>query len=170
MKLSLDHESKWIEDFARIEYLSLGRLAGRAFLAASKPTERRLTPQGLLSSACRLSFQHENPAKLRIPAKKLIDPLWPALARHIARRSTPEDRALLEDLARHPEKRKPPLEWGLRFIVRGDLLLDDGSFLTLDDLAKEAGIEPLPYLDEMEPELEIDWEEEDEEPSPATSG
>ncbi len=48
-----------------------------------------------------------------------------------------------------------PLCWGLQFIVRGDVLLDDGSFVTLDELAAEAGVAPLPYLEEMEDEM--DW-------------
>jgi len=86
------------------------------------------------------------------------DPLWPALARHLARRSTEADRALLTDLAAHPEQREPPLSWGLRYIVRGDVLLDDGSVVTLDELADEQGMEHLPYLEEMPPELDVDWE------------
>jgi len=88
---------------------------------------------------------------------KDMDPLWPALARHIARLSTPEDKALLEDLARHPEKREPPLSWGLKYLVRGDLVLEGGEVVTLDELAREVGLEPLPYLEDMPQELEVDW-------------
>jgi hypothetical protein len=88
-----------------------------------------------------------------------LDPLWPALARHIARRSTPEDRAFLTDLAQHPERREPPLSWGLQFIVRGDVMLRDGSVVTLDELADQAGLPHLPYLEDMPDELEVDWDE-----------
>ncbi len=89
------------------------------------------------------------------------DALWPALARHIARRSTEDDRALLGDLARHPERREPPLGWGLQYIVRGDVMLNDGTVLTLDDLAKETGVEAPPFLEPMPERLEIDWEKEE---------
>ena len=61
------------------------------------------------------------------------------------------DRDLLINLACHPEQCEPPLAWGLRAIVRGDLLLDDGTVLTLDELADEVGLPRLPYLDEMPP-------------------
>jgi hypothetical protein len=75
----------------------------------------------------------------------------------MARLFTP-DRALLLDLAQHPEKREPPLSWGLQFIVRGDVMLDDGSVVTLDELADEAGLPHLPYLEDLPDELEVDWD------------
>jgi hypothetical protein len=117
----------------------------------------------LLSEASRLSLEPKrDDSALQESLKQLastLDPLWPALARHIARRSTPEDRALLADLAQHPEKREPPLSWGLQFIVRGDVMLRDGSIVTLDELADEAGLPHLPYLEDMPDELGVDWGE-----------
>ncbi len=74
------------------------------------------------------------------------------ISQKIHRGTTPhlcEDRALLVDLARHPEKREPPLSWGLRFIVRGDVMDNDGEVLTLDELCGELGLPRLPYLEEM---------------------
>jgi hypothetical protein len=62
-------------------------------------------------------------------------------------RSTNEDRALLADLAAHPELRQPPMSWGLQYIVRGDVLLDDGTEVTLDGLCDEWGLDHLPYLE-----------------------
>jgi hypothetical protein len=116
----------------------------------------------LLSQASRLSFRPEQDGsafeKSLVKLSRPLDPLWPALARHIARRSTPEDRALLSDLTQHPEKREPPLSWGLQFIVRGDVMLRDGSVVTLDELADEAGLPHLPYLEDMPDELEVDWD------------
>lgn len=95
------------------------------------------------------------------------DPLWSALARHLARRSTREDKALLEDLARHPEKRDPPLSWGFKYIVRGDILLEDGTVVTLDELCDQHNLPHLPYLEDMPPELDIDWEgDEEDKPRP----
>jgi hypothetical protein len=87
------------------------------------------------------------------------EPLWPALARHIAGWGTDEDRALLEHLAQHPEEREPPLSWGLRYIVRGDVMLDDGTVVTLDGLCDELGLPRLPYIEDMPTLLEIEWEE-----------
>lgn len=75
---------------------------------------------------------------------------------------------MLEDLARHPEKREPPLRWGLRYIVRSDIWLESGEVIQLDDLSREHGLEPLPYLEDMPPELEIDWDEPEAEAAEAT--
>ena len=38
-------------------------------------------------------------------------------------------------------------------------MLDDGTEVTLDDLADELGVPRLPYLEEMPEELEVDWDE-----------
>lgn len=64
-----------------------------------------------------------------------------------------QDGDLLRDLAAHPEKRDAPLAWGLQYIVRGDILLPDGTEVTLDALCEEAGIPPYPLLEDMPPEL-----------------
>ncbi|MBI2421567.1 MAG: metallophosphoesterase [Candidatus Hydrogenedentes bacterium] len=121
-----------------------------------------------LAMACRLIYAS---SKDDIGLKSVLrsypahyDPLWPALARHIAGIGTPEDRALLEDLARHPEKREGPLQWGLRYIVRGDVVLDDGTVVTLDELSAAHGLEPLPYLEEMPERFEVDWDDDVETP------
>ncbi|HVT18944.1 MAG TPA: metallophosphoesterase [Thermoanaerobaculia bacterium] len=156
-KLALDP----IPDFTLSWVLSSGFAAGRAFLAAQRDFSHPETLSALsrlLSAACCLSFRPESQSELPVSVGPHLDCLWPALARHLARRSTAQDRELLVDLARDPAKREPPLQWGLRFIVRGDLLLDDGSFLALDELTDQAGIERLPLLDEMEPELDVAWE------------
>lgn len=128
-------------------------------------------PESLLhifQLACRLSL---HPTTDPIPFQQSLaalppdtDPLWPALARHITRRSTPEDRALLEDLARHPEKRDPPLRWGLQYYVRGDLVLDDGTELLLDDLCDQLNLPRLPYLEDLPDELDVDFDAPDKPP------
>lgn len=118
----------------------------------------------LLQSACRLSLHPENdPSEFEaalITYGTTAEPLWPALARHLARRSTAEDRALLVDLAMHPEKREPPLSWGLQYIVRGDVVVDDPDFPETGRTYRleEFGLGDLPYLEDMPPELEVDWE------------
>ncbi|MEA2601775.1 MAG: hypothetical protein QOF89_2767 [Acidobacteriota bacterium] len=110
------------ESFARDEMLSWGRVGARSILAYQR-TENPIPEVQLLSAACRLSLHPTLDSKeldktlARHEAE--LDPLWLALSRHLARRATPADHALLTDLAQHPEKRDSPLAWGLQFIVRG---------------------------------------------------
>ena len=150
-------------DFALWELASLGRAGGRAKLAAIESSASIGHAAQLLQAACRLSFQREGSSQrfeaalLACEKPDYADPLWPALARHIARQSTQADRDLLGDLARHPEKREPPLRWGLQYLVRGDVMLEDGSVVQLDDLSRQHGLDPLPYLEDMPPEL--DWDD-----------
>jgi hypothetical protein len=160
--LGLNPQEQWVQNFSSVDLLSFGRAGARVSLASAR-SDKKSAEISLLSKACQLSLHPEQNSKdfdreLAGLTPKL-DPLWPTLARHLARRSTPEDRALLADLARHPEKREPPLSWGLQFIVRGDVMLADGSVVTLDDLADEAGVPHLPYLEDMPDELEVDWDE-----------
>jgi hypothetical protein len=85
------------------------------------------------------------------------DPLWPALARHITRNPSLDDRALLEEIAQAPARRKPPLSWGLQYIVRGDIVLSDGSFVRLDELCDTLDLPHLPYLEDLPNEPEGDF-------------
>jgi hypothetical protein len=62
---------------------------------------------------------------------------------------------LLINLAQHPEKRDEPLSLGLKYYVRGDLVFEDGSEMTLDALCDELGLPRLPYLEEMPPEIDL---------------
>jgi hypothetical protein len=112
---SLADEPWWLR-FSFLEFGSvLGRSAPRSTLAHGQiPDGEPLL--ALFRAACRASFAPGD-RSLRAAIAGACDtfdgdPLWPALARHVARISTAEDRALLEDLARHPEKREPPLSWG----------------------------------------------------------
>ena len=55
-----------------------------------------------------------------------------------------------------------PYSGGLQYIVRGDVVLDDGTVVTLDELADEAGVEEvLPYIEDMPEHLDIEWDEEE---------
>jgi TIR domain/NACHT domain len=161
-RAGLNHEQPWIEHFASIDLASSGRAGARAQLAGFKGNYI-LREATVLAAACCLALHPPlSPTAFEDTVADYainIDPLWPALARHLARRSTTEDRALLIDLASQPELREPPLRWGLQFIVRGDVMLEDGSVVTLDELTDEAGLPRLPFLDEMPDELEVDWDE-----------
>ncbi|TMQ07745.1 MAG: NACHT domain-containing protein [Deltaproteobacteria bacterium] len=149
----------WLPALAFLEASSVvGRATPRVALAhGSFPKEMFLL--GLFKLACQASFE---------PGSNFLDesiqrscaafpghPLWPALARHMARRSEPVERALLENLARHPENCAPPLSWGLQYYVRGDLLFDDDSIVTLDELCDRCNVPPPPLLEDLPPELHI---------------
>lgn len=113
----------------------------------------------LLSRACQLSFAAPQPGPDPELEQRIAswegDPLWPALGRHLARASTLADRELLEDLAANPEQREGLLRLGLKYWVRGDVLLADGSELSLDEDWEARELEPLPLLEALPPELEI---------------
>jgi hypothetical protein len=171
MRLALQHfsrelgifntllETSWLPTLAVLETSSAaGRASPRAAMAHGQVPDA--TPLlALFRATCRASFAPHN-EELRAAAARACDdfggdPLWPALARHVTRISTAEDRALLVELARHPERREPPLSWGLQYYVRGDLVLDDDSVVTLDELCAQAGVAALPLLEDMPNELEV---------------
>lgn len=114
---ALPWEALWVDDAAAYEYLSaMGQSSTRAAVAHAPSEGEPLL--ALLSPACRASlWQTPDSAELTAALAAhagTLDPLWPALARHIARCATDEDRDLLEHLARHPDEREPPLSWGLQ--------------------------------------------------------
>jgi hypothetical protein len=110
----------------------------------------------LLILACRVSLHPEWCADALTQALQFFqtDDIWIALARHLARISTKDDRRLLTEYASHPERAQAPLSWGLQYIVRGDVLMEDGTEVKLDDLTDELNLPALPLLDELSPELE----------------
>jgi len=146
------------EDFAVVEAASaFGRASGRAAIAHSKLPNDRASESNLFKLACRASLHHE-PASHRLSdalTRYRGDPLWPALARHVARMSTTDDRALLEELAARPEQREGPMSWALRYYVRGDIVMRDGAVITMDEICDELGVPHLPLLEDMAPEIEI---------------
>ena len=134
----------------------MGRAAARFSMAVLDPSKEKGIAR-LFCLAARLSAQPNSDPRPFKAALAEIGPtlpeMWPALAKHITRRSTPEDRALLVDYAQHPEKAGEPLCWGLQFFVRGDVMLEDGSIVTLDELFANSGLPPLSLLEDMAPEL-----------------
>jgi len=147
--LQLPADSAWVNDFVWLDLMSIGRDSARAFLAQEQSTDPSIA---LLAEASRLSIgQTSDPSELRrlLDASSLrAEPLWPALARHLAGCASDDDGALLEDLTRHPERREGLMSWGLQYIVRGDILLNDGTTVTLDELANELKRPALPYVDD----------------------
>ncbi|HSR98930.1 MAG TPA: NACHT domain-containing protein [Kofleriaceae bacterium] len=150
----------WWEDFALIEASSaFARASVRVAVAHGKLVDERASELGLMQLACRVSLGHEPGSRRLADALAQFggDPLWPALARHIARSSTVADRALLEDLAAHPERREGPVSWALRYYVRGDIATPAGAVITIDQLCDELGSPRLALLEDMPPEIEIDF-------------
>lgn len=150
----------WWPAFVELELASVaGRSSVRSVLASDLlgPIESPSSELGLFRLACRASLHPEADASAleQALADYSGDPLWPALARHLSRRSTADDRALLEDLARHPEKREGVLSWCLRYYVRGDVMLQDGTVLTIDELCHQLGIDPPPLLEDLPGELPL---------------
>ncbi len=150
---SLPRDVPWLADFVLAELQSSqGRSGTRAVLAYMEGSDDPTLK--LLQEACRVSL---NPRRSTAGLADTLarwesahgDPLWSALARHIARMSTPQDLQLLDLLARLPEGQSSPLSWGLRYCVRGDLVLADGSTLTLDALCEELHLPHLPYVEDM---------------------
>lgn len=146
--LQLSPECAWINDFVWLDLMSIGRDTARAVLAKEQPGDALWA---LLAEASRLSIGatiDPSQFKLLLGSTALPDePLWPALARYLAGCASMADHALLDELARHPDRRTGPLSWGLQHIVRGDILLNDGNTVTLDELAAEAKQPSLPYID-----------------------
>jgi len=128
--------------------LAHGPMAVRALLAHVEPMSSDVR-MALIALACKASLHPEaSPRGLKRAIgsyPEQADPLWPALARHLADRSTINDVHLLESVARDPTQRDGPLSWGLQYIVRGDVVLDDGSELTLDSIWSDLG-RPAPPL------------------------
>lgn len=155
-RLGIEPSTPGLLGFAEIELLAMGRAAGRFTMALLDPKKETGIVR-LFCLAARLSAQPDSDPQPFEAALAEIGPtlpdIWPALAKHITRRSTPKDRALLLDYAEHPEKAGEPLCWGLQFFVRGDVMLEDGSIVTLDELFANSGLPPLPLLEDMPPEL-----------------
>lgn len=140
------HEEPHIHDFVTIELDSIGgRVGARAVLGGEVGKMAKSGSLSLFHHACHSSLHPDDPAAA----------LTLALQQH-AGDEPAEDRALLESLAREPEQREGVLSWGQQYWVRGDLVMEDGSHLTLDELADELGLPRLPLLEDQPPELELD--------------
>ncbi len=148
----------WLLEMAWLDIYSIGFDTTRAY-AAGLDAEHMDAQGRLLVETCRLSLNPDAaPEQFEAALAaygEAADPLWPALARHLVRRSSSVDRILLADLAAHPERRSGPLSDGLRYLVRGDLVLANDEVLPLDALASSLGLDRLPLLDEMEEEVEV---------------
>jgi hypothetical protein len=77
-------------------------------------------------------------------------PLWPALARWLARCPKSSDERCLRDCASNPDSvQDETLRLGLQFLVRGDVMFPDGAVKTFDDICAQVGVDPPPLLEPM---------------------
>jgi hypothetical protein len=158
--LGFEHSSDEIRFlWAMIDEHSFGRMNPRSLIAHKRPNSVDPLAE-LFHRAGRVSLGLE-PFGLRfseaLSQAKKEDPLWPALARWIARQAEKGDQALLEECARNAERYPEPLSWGLQFLVCGDVMLDDRKVITLDEICESVGAPPLPLIEPMPDELDIDW-------------
>ena len=175
------HVQRWVKDYSinfnrRTEYRYPYSLNNRPSLAVETWTvlASRISTLAGIDLFCRCLASSNSDLRIKNPsdfephrwigrclngekprATKQILPIWQALGRYLARRDTPADRELLERAAREPESYPEPLCFGLQFIVRGDIMCEDGSIITLDELSNEFGLEPLPMIDPM-PSVEME--------------
>lgn len=117
-----------------------------------RPIWRLMGAAARSSISCAASDKEKLEYLLNDPDYASIDDFWCSFARHVGRISTDADRQRLHELASYPEKQDGEVSWGLQFMVRGDILLADGTIVTLDSICADAGIEPLPMLEELLPE------------------
>ena len=115
----------------------------------------------LLQAAARLSVDPENAAAVKrfVALDRRtsggLDGLWTSLARYIARRPMAHDVDVLVGAATEPERFAVPLRFGLQYLVRGDIAMGDGTVLTLDEIAAEAGLPSVPLVEPMPDEVDI---------------
>ncbi|WP_428265261.1 metallophosphoesterase [Haliangium sp.] len=156
--LGLDPMHVWMPAFVWIEVRSLFvRASMRASVARTKGDVEPLV--AALSAACRISFTGEpDPDALAGPLAALpkdTHDIWPALARWLSRCADERDEQVLRHHAANPDDCDPPLSWGMKYIVRGDLVLEDFSEVTLDELYDQAGVARLPLLEPMPDEIDL---------------
>lgn len=139
-------------DFAKADLLSYGWHCPRARIAQQSGRDSRPEIQ-LMAEACRISSgepgRWDDFEKCLDNCRTVVDPLWPALARLLAGRSEEGDHDYLREVARKAEEAKPPLRWGLQYLVRGDVVLSTGVVRKLEDFmdSGSVAIEPeLAYL------------------------
>ena len=143
--------------FGALELSAFGRMSGRAF----GDYERAAGDVGtLFLAACEISMHPQSNRRqfnqLLKQYPKDAEPLWPALCRYLARQPDSTDKALLEELAWNPENRRGDLALALKYFVRGDVVLNDGTELTLDEMCDVLKLPHLPYLEELPEELSLD--------------
>lgn len=142
-------QAPWLPEFVFMEMLNVGRM-GTAVALAAFPIASSHPAWPLIKHACLLPLDSSAAPQFETALKTWPtdnEPIWPALARLRARVDSDMDRQLLADAASHPERYPAPLCWGLQYYVRGDVLLNTGEELTLDEITRSLKIGPLPYVD-----------------------
>jgi hypothetical protein len=144
--LLLDTQKR-IELFPQLLLSPMGLLA---YLAYVEP-EQRIQPLNLIRCAARIALGLE--PKAHALKRELAffssteDPLWPSLAKHLAFRSSNSDLEILIGAAGNPNTRSGVFAWSLQHIVRGDIILNDGSELMLNEITSRLALPNLPLIE-----------------------
>ena len=155
-----------MNSFIVSELASAGRVGPRCLLAHAEFEPQEPPLLHLFHAASNLSYRPDDQDQLKnlqhwtaVCQNSHVNELFLALARHIAHQSSTEDKNLLISAAQHPEQyqeKDEKLYWGLKYIVRGDLLLNDGSEITLDALGETLNFPPLPYLEDQPQPIDLE--------------
>lgn len=91
----------------------------------------------------------DSPGQRRFDTALLWDvhPLWQALARVLGDAHAEEDLKYLQAVATNPNQLDEPLRSAVKYLVRGDVLMSDGSTIELDEIVRELSRPKMPYLD-----------------------
>lgn len=166
--LMLREISPVLQDFAALDAVSIGWAGPRALIGHLGECPG---PLSIFVSACQASLTDRSDVaaldKSIAHWEADVHPLWCALARYLARRPTDDDRAMLTALASGTARIRPDPTLDsnmLRFLVRGDVVLDGGDVIDLDEIASVAGVARLPYLEDLPGELVVDWSADEDRP------
>ena len=151
-KWSVNPPPGWINDFAKCEFLSWGRAVRRSILARVQP---ETILERLFVNACQISLgkpsgHSDNSFESAIDECRLRESiLFGYRSRNTCKRSSEEDRSLLSDRVQSIHKPESALDYGLKYLIRGDLILADGTEMAIDDICSAIGIPHLPYLEDI---------------------
>jgi hypothetical protein len=146
------------EELTHCGTLALSGPLGLLGLVGYCESDKTIQPLRMIVEACRIAI---NPAKNPRAFKRELaafgdegDKLWPALSRHLAFRGREDDQDLLRSVAERPSQRNGVLGWALKYMIRGDIVLNDGTEISLDELSQSLGVSALPLIEQY-PEKEF---------------
>ena len=167
LKWIRDLASRWADDlglrsaprdlatnFGIVELMSLGRAHARADVLEKLETPESAVEK-LMHTAVKASLSANGDQAPPAKHGAKIPSFWTSLAKHLTRCATERDFQILQRAVENAEGFPEPVNWGLQFLVRGDVVRRDGTIFRLDDLSDSLGLPRLPLLESMPDELEL---------------